>query len=129
MTSQSIPDKIQDSYDFDDHSFHTHSQHAADDPTGVPIFPAEEAAGRNFTPFNVECRDFHINILPPTHSSFSSFLQLFPLFKVGSSTPTFGSLISSEMALSITGIPRFLKGQGYSNGRASPLQQHTYGSG
>jgi hypothetical protein len=74
MTSQSIPDKIQDSYDFVDHSFHTHSQRAADDPTGVPIFPAEEAAGHNFTPFNVECRDCHINILPPTP------LELFQLF-------------------------------------------------
>ncbi|EWY79750.1 hypothetical protein FOYG_17144 [Fusarium oxysporum NRRL 32931] len=66
MTSQSIPDVLQASCDFDDHSFHTHSQRAADDPTGVPVFPPEEAVGDDFTPFNIEYRDFHINILPPT---------------------------------------------------------------
>jgi hypothetical protein len=74
MSPQSIPDKTQASCDFEDHSFHTHTQRAADDSTGMPIFPAEEAVGDNFTPFNVEYRDFHINILPPTP------LELFQLF-------------------------------------------------
>jgi hypothetical protein len=38
------------------------------------ISPPEEAGGHNFIPFNVENRDFHIIILPPTP------LELFQLF-------------------------------------------------
>jgi hypothetical protein len=53
MTSLSIPD-----------TFHTRSQRGVGDSTGVPIFPAEEAAGHNFIPFSIEYRDFHINRLP-----------------------------------------------------------------
>jgi hypothetical protein len=73
MTSQSIPAQTQASYDFDDNSFRTQSQRAADDPTGVPVFPAEEA-GHNFMPFNIEYRDFQIKSLP------QSPLELFQLF-------------------------------------------------
>jgi hypothetical protein len=58
----------------DDYSFHTHSQRIAYDPTGVPVFPPEEGGGHNFTPFNIEYRDFHINILPLTP------LELFQYF-------------------------------------------------
>jgi hypothetical protein len=72
MNSQEILDEIH--VEIDDHSFHTHSQRTADDPTGVPIFPPEEGAGHNFTPFNIEYHDFHINILPPTP------LELFQYF-------------------------------------------------
>ena len=73
MTSQATLAEAQDSCEIDDHSFHTHSQRAADDPTGVPDFLPEEA-GDSFTPFNVGNRDFYINMLPPTP------LELFQLF-------------------------------------------------
>jgi hypothetical protein len=75
MNSPPILDEIRvEEYDFDDHSFHTHAQQRGLGPTGIIINPPEEAAGRNFMPFNVEDRDFHINILPPTP------LELFQLF-------------------------------------------------
>ncbi|KAK7589630.1 hypothetical protein V3481_008609 [Fusarium oxysporum f. sp. vasinfectum] len=73
MTSQATLAEAQDSCEIDDHSFHTHSQRAADDPTGVPDFLPEEA-GDSFTPFDVGNRDFYINMLPPTP------LELFQLF-------------------------------------------------
>ncbi|KAF4971256.1 hypothetical protein FSARC_1878 [Fusarium sarcochroum] len=73
MTSQSIPSQIQATYDLDDNSFCTQSQRGPDDPTGEPDFPPEEA-GHNFTPFNIEYRDFHINPLPQNP------LDLFQLF-------------------------------------------------
>lgn len=60
MTSQSIPSQTQDSYDFDDNSFRTHPQRGPNDSTGAPDFPAEEAEGLYFAPFNIEYRDFQI---------------------------------------------------------------------
>jgi hypothetical protein len=48
----------------DDHSFSPPPSRAANDPTGVPIFPPEEGRGDDFQPFNVEYHDFHINPLP-----------------------------------------------------------------
>ncbi|SCO87597.1 uncharacterized protein FRV6_11724 [Fusarium oxysporum] len=74
MTSQSIPSQTQDSYDFDDNSFRTHSQRGPNDSTGVPDFPADEAEGLHFTPFNIEYRDFQIKSLP------QKTLELFQLF-------------------------------------------------
>ncbi|ENH75294.1 hypothetical protein FOC1_g10001484 [Fusarium oxysporum f. sp. cubense race 1] len=75
MNSPPILDEIQvKEYDFDDHSFHTHAQQRSLDPAGIIINPPEEAGGHSFIPFNVEDRDFHINILPPTP------LELFQLF-------------------------------------------------
>ncbi|KAF4963096.1 hypothetical protein FSARC_8869 [Fusarium sarcochroum] len=74
MPSQSIPSQTQDSYDFDDSRFHPHSKRGPNDPTGVPDFPAEEAEGTDFTPFNIQYRDFKINPLPQKP------LELFQLF-------------------------------------------------
>ncbi|KAJ0130473.1 Uncharacterized protein HZ326_25646 [Fusarium oxysporum f. sp. albedinis] len=74
MASLSIPDTLQNSFDFHDHSFHTHSHLGGEDSTGVPIFPAEEAAGHSSIPFNIEYRDLHINPLPQEP------LKLFRLF-------------------------------------------------
>jgi hypothetical protein len=75
MNSPPILDEIQvKEYDFDDHSFHTHAQQRGLGPAGIIINPPEEAGGHSFIPFNVEDRDFHINILPPTP------LELFQLF-------------------------------------------------
>src|SRR6478735_5558950 len=74
MSSPPILDEIHvKAYDFDDHSFHTHAQQRGLGPAGI-INPPEEAGGHSFIPFNVEDRDFHINILPPTP------LELFQLF-------------------------------------------------
>ncbi|KAM5528426.1 hypothetical protein FOXYSP1_18907 [Fusarium oxysporum f. sp. phaseoli] len=74
MSSPPILDEIHvKEYDFDDHSFHTHAQQRGLGPAGI-INPPEEAGGHSFVPFNVEDRDFHINILPPTP------LELFQLF-------------------------------------------------
>ena len=72
MSSSSIPDQLPDS--LDDHSFHTHSQRAPNDPTGLPDFPPEEGRGHHFTPFNIEYRDFQIRPLPQEP------LELFQLF-------------------------------------------------
>jgi hypothetical protein len=72
MSSSSIPDQLPDS--LDDHSFHTHSQRAPNDPTGLPDFPPEEGRGHHFAPFNIEYRDFQIRPLPQEP------LELFQLF-------------------------------------------------
>jgi hypothetical protein len=72
MSSYSNPNQLSDS--LDDHSFHTHSQRAPNDPTRLPNFPSEEGRGRHFTPFNVEYRDFQIKPLPQEP------LELFQLF-------------------------------------------------
>jgi len=75
MSSPPILDEIHvKEYDFNDHSFHTHAQQRGLGPAGIIINPPEEAGGHSFIPFNVEDRDFHINILPPTP------LELFQLF-------------------------------------------------
>jgi hypothetical protein len=74
MASLSIPDTLQNSFDFHGYSFHTHSHLGGEDSTGVPIFPAEEAAGHSSIPFNIEYRDLHINPLPQEP------LKLFRLF-------------------------------------------------
>jgi hypothetical protein len=75
MSSPPILDEIHvKEYDFDDHSFHTYAQQRGLGPAGIIINPPEEAGGHSFIPFNVEGRDFHINILPPIP------LELFQLF-------------------------------------------------
>jgi hypothetical protein len=68
MSSLKIPEFI------DDHSFNTLPLRAANDPTGVPDFPAEEGRGDDFQPFNIKYRDFKINPLPQQP------LELFQLF-------------------------------------------------
>ena len=69
MTSQSIPDEIQVINSYDDKCFikeeHSHRLWP-DDPIRAAVFPAENNRGTSFEPFNVETRNFHINILPST---------------------------------------------------------------
>ncbi|KAI6751881.1 hypothetical protein HG531_006577 [Fusarium graminearum] len=68
MSSQKIQDFI------DDSSFNPPPSRAANDPTGVPIFPPEESCGRDFQPFHLQHRDFKIKALPQEP------LELFQLF-------------------------------------------------
>jgi hypothetical protein len=71
MNSQLIQEEIEVSCAYGDESFET--QNRTDNP-GPPDLPANESRGRNFVPFNVEKRTFHINTLPSTP------LDLFQLF-------------------------------------------------
>ncbi|KAI8683287.1 Piggybac transposable element-derived protein 4 [Fusarium sp. Ph1] len=77
MNSLLIPQEAQALNAYDDKSFikedHSHQMHP-NDPTRVPVFPAEKDRGTNFEPFPVETRTFHISTPPPTP------LQLFQLF-------------------------------------------------
>lgn len=77
MSTQPIPDASQADNAYDDKSFikETHSRPVGpNDSTRCPNFPADEARGFNFQPFNVEYRAFQINPLP------QSPLELFQLF-------------------------------------------------
>ncbi|EXL63705.1 hypothetical protein FOPG_20022 [Fusarium oxysporum f. sp. conglutinans race 2 54008] len=130
MNSPPILDEIQvKEYDFDDHSFHTHAQQRGLGPAGIIINPPEEAGGHNFIPFNIEDRDFHINIPPPTP------LELFQLF-----TPI--SLIQSWVYYSESWVSHLIQNGvidsynsaisnhcGSISGTGSQLHKCMYGSG